>query len=259
MRARRLAVAAVAALATIPFAGAVAATSGLSDLPQSLANPIEPSFVEVTSSRSGDLVGFFDAGAFAQWAGTDAGSRQAFRDMLTSHQFVSGYQRIWTTSDNEALFETVFVFRTAPDAGSMLNSVKNGFTASSDYKAPVSINLNDTAWAGQEIVSGYHWTAAGFAKTNDAFLLYRGSGADYRTSAAVAQAQEMYAVAPNGTALATQSSPAQPSALSRYIVPVMITFVLGALLITTALVIAVVVAVTSRPDAGRPLPAEPGP
>jgi hypothetical protein len=246
VRARRLAVAAVAALATIPFAGAMAASPGLSDLPQALANPLEPSFVEITSNRSGELVGYFDAGAFAQWAGTDASSRQDFRDMLTSREFVSGYQRIWTTNDHEALFETVFVFRTAPDADSMLDSVKSGFVTSSDYKGPVTIDLNDTAWAGQEIVNGFHWTAAGFTKSNDAFVLYRGSDADYRTSAAVAQASEMYTVAPNGTALVSQGQ-RQQSALSRYIMPVMITFVLGALLITAALVIAVVVAVTSRP------------
>ena len=246
MRVRRLAVAAVAALATIPFAGAMAASPGLGDLPQALANPIEPSFEEITSSRSGELVGYFDAGAFAQWAGSDASSRQAFRDMLTSREFVSGYQRIWTTSDNDALFETVFVFRAPSDAGSMLNSVKSGFTASSNYKGPVSIDLNDTAWAGQEIVSGYHWTAAGFTKTNDAFLLYRGSDTDYRTSAAVAQAREMYTVAPDGTALGSQPAASHQSALSKYLTPLVVMLVAGAMLITVALVIAVVVTLVPR-------------
>ena len=96
MRLRRLALAAIAGLAIFPMSGAMAASPGTTDLPQALANPVEPDFVETTSNRSGDLVGYFDAGAFAQWAGTDAGSRQAFRDMLTSRGFVTGYQRIWS-------------------------------------------------------------------------------------------------------------------------------------------------------------------
>ena len=247
MRLRRLALAAIAGLAIFPMSGAMAASPGTTDLPQALANPVEPDFVETTSNRSGELVGYFDAGAFAQWAGTDARSRQAFRDMLTSRGFVTGYQRIWS-SNREVLFETVFVFRAPGDAESMLSSVKSGFTASDSYKGPVPINLDDTAWAGEEIVNGFHWTAAGFTKANDAFTLYRGSDVDYRTKAALAQAREMYTIAPNGTALGPQA--AQQSMLSRYMVPVLITFAVGALLIAAALVIAVIVTlVRPRPQA----------
>jgi hypothetical protein len=244
---RRLAVAAVAALAAIPFAGAMAASPGPAELPNALANPLEASFVEVTSSRADDLVGWFDAARFANWAGSTADARQYYREMLTSNRFVSGYQREWyVPQQSDAMYETAFVFQKADGALSMLSTEKSTFSNFDAFKSWVPTDLNDSAFALQEITEGYHWTVVSFAKGNDVFELFRGSDSDYQTAAGLAQAREMYTVAPNGTTLGPQGQ-RQQSALSRYIVPVMITFVLGAVLITTALVIAVVVALTSRP------------
>ena len=249
MRARRLAVAAVAALATIPFAGAVAAPPGPAELPNALANPLETSFVEVTSSRQGDVIGYFDAGAFANWAGGDASGRDYLRNELLSNGFVTGYQRIWyMSSSTDTLFETVFVFKTADGAGSVLDTDKRDFASSETFRNWVDLQVNDNSFALQEVSpsDGFHWTFAAFVRGNDVFELFRGSEADFQTTAAIAQAREMYTVAPDGTALGSQRAASHQSALSKYLTPLVVMLVFGALLLTVALVIAVVVTLIPR-------------
>ncbi len=262
MRVRRLAVAAVAALATIPFAGAMAAPPGPAELPNALANPLETSFVEVTSSRQGDVIGYFDAGAFANWAGGDASGRDYVRNELLSNGFVTGYQRIWyMSSSTDTLFETVFVFKTAGGAGSVLDTDKRDFASSKTFRNWVDLQVNDNSFALQEVNSsdGFHWTFAAFVRGNDVFELFRGSESDYQTTAALAQAREMYTVAPNGTALGSQPAASHQSALSKYMTPLVVMLVAGALLLTVALVIAVIVTVIPRNQTSPPVAVQPGP
>jgi hypothetical protein len=259
---RRLAVAAVAILATIPFAGAMAAPPGPAELPNALANPLEASFVELTSSRQGDIIGYFDAGTYANWAGSDTSGRDYVRNVLQSNGFVTGYQRIWyVSSTSDTLFETVFVFKAANGAGSMLDTEKRDFSGSKDFRSWVDLQVNDNSFALQEVnpSDGFHWTFAAFVKGNDVFELFRGSKSDYQTTAAIAQAREMYMVAPNGTTLGSQPATSHQSALSRYLTPLIVVLVIGALLLTAALVIAVVATLVPRDQASPPVAAQPGP
>jgi len=260
--ARRLAVAAVAALATIPFGGAMAAPPGPAELPNALANPLETSFVEVTSSRQGEVVGYFDAGGFANWAGDDASGRDYVRNELLSNGFVTGYQRIWyMSSSSDSLFETVFVFKTAEGARSMLDTEKRDFSGAKDFRNWVDLQVNDSSFALQEVNpnDGFHWTFAAFIKGNDVFELFRGSDSDYQTAAAVAQAREMFTVAPNGTALGAQAAASHQSALAKYMAPVVVVFLAGALLLTVALVIAVIATVIPRNQPSPPVAVQPRP
>jgi len=262
VRVRRLAVAAVAALATIPLVGATAAAPGPADLPNALANPLETSFVEETSSRQGAEIGFFDADVYANWAGRDASVRDYMRNYLVSRGFVTGYQRIWyMSSSSDALIETVFVFKTADGAGSMLEKQKVATFASKNFRNWVDYQVNDGSFALQEVnsIDGFHWTFAGFVKGNDVFELYRGSDTDFKTTAAIAQAREMYTVAPDGTALGSQPVASHQSALARYMTPLVVMFVAGALLLTVALVIAVVVSLIRRDQRLPPVTAQPRP
>ena len=262
MKARRLAVAAVAALATIPFAGAMAAPPGPADLPNALANPLEASFVEQTSSRQGELIGYFDAGIFANWAASDASGRDYVRNKLVSNGFVTGYQRIWyMPSSSDSLFETVYVFKAAEGAGGVLDTDKRDFASNEDFRNWVDLQVNDNSFALQYVNSrdGFHWTFAAFAKGNDLFELFRGSSSDYQTSAGIAQAREMYTVAPNGTALGLQPAASHQSALSKYLTPLVVMLVTGALLLTVALVIAVIATVMPRKQPSPPMAVGPRP
>jgi len=245
---RRLAVAAVAALAAIPFTGALAAP-GTTDLPNALANPLESSFVEDTSSRDIPL-GFFDAGVWSNWAGTDASDRDYIRNGLVSNGFVTGYQRFWyMRNGSDAMYETVFVFEHSDGADNMLSTQRSDLSQSSWFKSWVPVQLNASAFALQEVgTEGFHWTFAGFAKANDVFELFRGSKSDYQTNAALAQASEMYTVAPNGTVLSSQPARSRQSALAQFRTPLVITFVAGALFIAAALLIAVVVTLLPRSE-----------
>jgi hypothetical protein len=251
VRVRRLALAAVTALATIPFSGAAAAPPGPTDLPNALANPVESSFVEITAARSGDLVGWFDAGVYATWSGPDASTRDYVRGILITNGFVTGYQREWyMPNQTDELYETVFVFQKPAGAETMLSAIKQDFSSSQSFSSWMPVGLNDTSFGLQETVGGYHWILVGFVKGNDTFELFRGASADYQSSSALAQAREMYTVAPSGTALAAPAR--KPSMFSRFLMPVVITLVVGVLLMLTALVIAVVVTL-------RPLPAPAAP
>jgi len=262
VRARRLAVAAVAALATMPFAGAMAAPPGPAELPNALANPLETSFVEVTSSRQGEVIGYFDAGMFANWAGSDASGRDYVRNELVSNGFVTGYQRIWYMSgSSDTLFETVFVFKAAEGAGAMLDTERRDFSGAKDFRNWVELQVNDNSFALQEVNpnDGFHWTFAAFVKGNDVFELFRGSDSDYQTTAGIAQAREMYTLAPNGTAIGAQPVASHQSALSKYLTPLIVMLVVGALLLTVALVIAVIVMVIPRRQPSPPVAVQPRP
>lgn len=240
---RRLAVAAVAALAALPISGAVAAP-GTTDLRDALANPVESSFVEQTFPSPSHLNGYFDAGLFASWAGSDAGSRDYVRNLLISNGLFTGYQRYWyTAGSDDQLYETVFVFKDSDGADSMLTTERSDRSNATTFKAWVPLQLNDSAFALNETINNYFWTTAGFSKGNDVFMMFRGSGSAFQTTAAAAQARVMYTVAPNGTALGSPPAAAHQSAFVLLRTPLIVTFVAGAVMIAVALVIAVVASV----------------
>jgi hypothetical protein len=244
VRARHLAVAAVAFLAAVPFSGAVAATS-ITDLPNALANAVETNLVEYTAG-SVHVHGFFDASQFADWAGNDAASRQRIHDELISNGFVTGYQRVWFGSaTDDSLFETVFVFAKESGASTMLSGERDLYAGSTQFRAWVPVQLNGASFAMQEVDSNAHWTFAGFTKGNDAFVLFRGSSADFMTPQALAQLTEMYTLAPDGTRLGA-APPAPQSALSRFRTPIVITVAIGALMLAVAVAIAGVATVIPR-------------
>jgi len=231
-----LAIAAVAALAACPCSSVLAAST--TDLPKALPDAIEPNLAEFTS-------GYFDAGTFAADSGNDAEARQAIRDLLTSSGFVTGYKRGWSDfRTRDVMYEFALVFQQPSGANRMLSQEHEDFALSSQFQGPIPIQLNESGFALKYADSNAHWVFIGFTKQNDAFELFRASENNFATDAAVAQATQLYRVAPDGTVLS--SSPSHQSALVQFRTPIVVTFIAGALLISVALGIAVIVTVLPR-------------
>jgi hypothetical protein len=202
-------------------------------------------FVEVDLGTRNAVEGYFDAAGFANATGTDAAARQSISDELTSEGFVTGYGRQWyQPKKSDWLYEVVMVFRDRTSASAAASWNKVEYARSSSFDAFVDVHLNSNAYALTETIQDFQWTVVVFTRSNDMFVIARGSNADYMTDRGLAQAQRAYSQAPNGTALPQQSPPT--AAFAKYIRPVAIVGLVGALMLAAALGVIVFVVFAPR-------------
>jgi len=209
---RGLCAAAAAALAVTPVTVSAATAPSPAALRAALADPLEASFVEAEIGTQGTLEGPFDLKAYLDYyrlSGTNESDIQHGAAYLTRDGFVGGYGRQWyRPRSTDVMGELVLVFGSNAGASSSEQASKLRYQQDAGFQQAVdSSGLGKTSFASTLTSGGYDWTVIMFVKGNGLFAVARASVTDYRTPAALAQAQRAYAVAPSTIQLPGQQGP----------------------------------------------------
>lgn len=194
----RLSAVAIASLALAPIT--VWAAPGTSDfeLRAALVEPAEAGYVEYPVGTGGSLEGRFDAKTYAATFGSSSADRNGVEVALKSAGFATGYDRDWYQSANlRRLGELVMVFNTDDGPKQIAQSSRGTYQDGPGFEGFVEATGLPGAYALHIKQSDLLWTVVIFEKGNAMYGLAAGAPHDNEEAIALAQAQAIYAKAPD--------------------------------------------------------------
>ena len=237
-----------AVIALWPSIALAADVSDPESLRAILPDAPDSSWVEAQPGQSGFLVGPITYDSITTYY-TEYRQSASFIDsylnILRDNGFEGGYSRSWYRPNTQDQFsEEVTVFRSGGGASAAANAFKARDQSSSGWSyASFDPALGGTAEGAIASSAGYDFALVGFVKGDAVYQAVIGSTKQLKPEDVEPAAHTLFNAAPPNIGL-----PAPPqSPLVRFRLPLLITFVSGAVLIAVALVIAVVSAINARP------------